>query len=156
MPWFEKIDHNAFLDVFTLQRLLTLWSIRSQIKLLSHAAPLSHRMHALGRFHAFLSLGWQSHQVPVLKDEAIYRCLHNTVRQGNKNRKRKKEGKYPMAIHCVLGNFGLCFQMCSLFCPRTLRNRSVHILRGFLTLWFLARLSSKGPPAETGRWERVN
>ena len=56
-----------------------------------------------------------------------------------------------MAIHGVLENFGLCFQMRSLLCPRTQRNRWVHILRGFLTLWFLARLSSKGPPAETGR-----
>ena len=60
-------------------------SIRGQIKLLSHAMPLSRRMHALGRFHAFLSLGWQSCQMPVLKDEAIYRCLHNTVKQRNKN-----------------------------------------------------------------------
>lgn len=79
-------------------------SIRSQIKLLSHAMSLSHRMRALGRFHTFLSLGWQSYQMPVLKDEAIYRGLHNTGKQRNK-------GNRPSAIHFVLDSFCLCFRM---------------------------------------------
>lgn len=112
--------------------------------------PLSSRMHALGRFHAFLSLGWQNCQMPVLKDEAIYRCLHNTVKQGN------KKWKYPLAIHCVL-IASVWASRCTPLPSHSPRPRDVVLDASTRTPCSLvsgwAQLIE--PLAETGRWEWV-
>lgn len=55
--------------------------------------------------------------------------------------REKQKWKYPLAIHCVLDNFCLCFQMHSLPSSWAWRNCSAHLLQGFLALWLLVELS---------------
>lgn len=59
--------------------------IKQKLNLLFHCYATVMPDDALGRLHAFLSLSWQNCQMPDLKDEAIYRCLYNTVKQRNKS-----------------------------------------------------------------------